>query len=99
MEGKASQVRDVLYTAYQHSQRAIRDHRWKLIRYPLVDRTQLFDLAADPRELRNLAGEAAHAAKVNELTTLLQQEMQRYDDPTPLRVANPAPAEWAPPSR
>lgn len=34
--------------AYQAVQRAIRDDRWKLIRYPEVNVTQLFDLEADP---------------------------------------------------
>ncbi|GBL24755.1 hypothetical protein EMGBS6_15400 [Opitutia bacterium] len=37
------------------------DGRWKVIRYPLVDRTQLFDLEKDPRELANLAEIPAHA--------------------------------------
>ena len=97
IEGKAAKVRDVLYTAYQQGQRSIRDDRWKLIRYPLVDRTQLFDLAADPLELNNLAAQAGQAARISELTALLQKEMQRYDDATPLKVASPRPAEWTPP--
>jgi len=33
-----------LVFAYRDFQRAIRDERWKLIRYPQVDKTQLFDL-------------------------------------------------------
>ncbi len=99
IEGKSTKVRNVLYTAYQQGQRAIRDDRWKLIRYPLVDQTQLFDLAADPRELNNLAAQPEHATKLRELTALLQKEMQRYDDPTPLTVANPKPAAWSPPAQ
>ena len=75
----------------------MRDDRWKLIRYPLVDRTQLFDLAADPYELRNLAGNPAHATKVAEMTALLEKEMARYGDKAPLRVDSPQPAEWTPP--
>lgn len=99
IEGRSAQVRDVLYTAYQHGQRAIRDDRWKLIRYPLVDKTQLFDLAADPHELNNLATNPEFAVKVHELTARLQKEMQRYEDPTPLQVATPKPAAWSPPLR
>jgi arylsulfatase A-like enzyme len=98
IEGKSAKVRDVLYTGYRDCQRAIRDDRWKLIRYPLVDRTQLFDLAADPHELNNLAAKPEHAAKVRELTALLQKEMARYEDPAPLTVAHPNPAEWSPPA-
>jgi arylsulfatase A-like enzyme len=99
LRGKETKVRDVLYTGYRDCQRAVRDDRWKLIRYPLVDRTQLFDLAADPHELTNLAGKPEHAAKLAELTALLEKEMQRYGDTAPLKVANPQPADWTPPKK
>ncbi len=97
VEGRQDKVRDVLYTAYQNCQRAIRNDRWKLIRYPLVDKTQLFDLRSDPHELNNLADKPEQAAKVAELTALLEKEQQRYGDATPLKVPNPKPAEWTPP--
>ncbi len=99
LAGKQTKVRDVLYTAYRNSQRAIRDDRWKLIRYPLVDRTQLFDLKTDPRELNNLADKPEHAAKLAELTALLTKEMAAHADNFPLTVANPIPAEWTPPAK
>ena len=91
-------VRDVLYTAYGTGQRAIRDSRWKLIRYPEVDRTQLFDLQSDPRELRNLADEPEQAARVKALMARLEQEMKAYEDPVPLVVAKPKSPGWTPPS-
>ncbi len=97
LSGKETKVRDVLYTAYRNCQRAVRDDRWKLIRYPLVDRTQLFDLTADPRELKNLATLPEHAAKLSEMTALLQKEMTSHADKAPLTVASPAPADWTPP--
>jgi arylsulfatase A-like enzyme len=95
--GQQRQVRDVLYTGYRDGQRALRDARWKLIRYPLVDKTQLFDLRADPHELKNLADQRQHVGKVAEMTALLEREMRRYGDTVPLKVANPKPAEWTPP--
>jgi arylsulfatase A-like enzyme len=98
VRSQAAKVRNVLYTGYRDGQRAVRDDRWKLIRYPLVDRTQLFDLAADPRELTNLADQPAHAAKVAAMTALLEQEMQHYTDHAPLKVVNPKPAAWTPPA-
>jgi arylsulfatase A-like enzyme len=98
IQGQTAKVRDVLYTGYRDGQRAIRDDRWKLIRYPLVDKTQLFDLQNDPRELTNLADQPAHAARLASLTKLLEQEMARYGDTTPLKVAQPKPAAWTPPS-
>jgi arylsulfatase A-like enzyme len=98
IQNKTSKVREILYTAYRDGQRAIRGDRWKLIRYPLVDRTQLFDLRSDPHELTNLAEKPEHAAKVRAMTVLLQHEMTRYDDKSPLTVANPKPADWTPPT-
>lgn len=96
--GKTAKVRDVLYTGYRNCQRAVRDDRWKLIRYPLVGKTQLFDLQTDPHELTNLADNPAHAAKVAEMTALLQKEMERYGDRLSLKVAHPQPADWTPPA-
>jgi arylsulfatase A-like enzyme len=96
--GKSDKVREVLYTAYQNSQRAVRDQRWKLIRYPLVDKTQLFDLQADPHELNNLAYQGSQAAKVAEMLGVLAREQQHYGDAAPLKVDDPGPAEWTPPT-
>jgi arylsulfatase A-like enzyme len=97
LTGKQTKVRDVLYTAYRDCQRAIRDDRWKLFRYPQVDRTQLFDMKNDPLEMVNLADKPEHAAKITELTALLTNEMASYADTLPLTVDNPKPAEWTPP--
>ena len=97
LTGKQRKVREVLYTGYRECQRAIRDDRWKLIRYPLVNRTQLFDLSVDPHELINLAGDCSCHEKLTELTALLEKEMASYADNVPLNVAQPKPAEWTPP--
>jgi arylsulfatase A-like enzyme len=92
-------ARTNLVFAYRNVQRAVRDDRWKLIRYPQVDRTQLFDLLADPDEVTDLAGKPEHAAKVKELLTLLEAEQKRYGDKTPLTAENPLSAEWVPPKK
>ncbi len=98
LTGKKTKLRDVLYTGYKKCQRSIRDDRWKLIRYPLVDRTQLFDLSTDLWELANLAGRPEYAAEVAEMTELLVKEMAWYGDTYPLTVDNPKPDEWSPPA-
>jgi len=93
MQGKAEGVRDTILLGYKGVQRAVRRGQWKLIRYPEVNKTQLFDLAADPRETKDLAGDPAHAAKIKELLALLAAEQKRFGDTLPLEVANPQPAE------
>ena len=57
--------RQRLLFAYKSVQRAVCDDRWKLIRYPLVDRTQLFDfdLQVDPDEIVNLASKPNMATR------------------------------------
>lgn len=88
-----------LVFGYRNVQRAVRDDRWKVIRYPQVDRTQLFDLKADPDEATDLAARPEHSARVKELLTLLAAEQKRYGDTAPLSVEKPLPAEWTPPQR
>ena len=95
----ATPARRQLMFAYKNVQRAVRDDRWKLIRYPQIDRTQLFDLQADPFEMTNLADKPEHAARVAELTALLEQQQQHFGDTAPLKVANPQPADWTPPAK
>ncbi len=90
-------ARAELVFAYRDVQRAIRDDRWKLIRYPLVDRTQLFDLRADPYETTNLADRPRQAGRVAHLTAAMERELKAIGDPAPLRVATPKPAAWTPP--
>jgi arylsulfatase A-like enzyme len=99
INGTQLKIRDVLYTAYKTCQRAVRDQRWKFIRYPLVNVTQLFDLSVDPLELENLAERPEYAAKVREMTFILKEEMMKYGDAVPLVVPNPAPANWWPPAQ
>ncbi len=94
----AQAARADLIFAYRDVQRAVRGDRWKLIRYPKVDKTQLFDLQHDPDETTNLAEKAEHAPKVAELTTLLEKEMRRSGDSDSLHDAKTTPAEWTPPA-
>ena len=82
--------------AYQNMQRAVRNERWKLIRYPLVNRTQLFDLAADPHETTNLADSAGCARRIADLSRLLARDQKAFGDTSPLKIPNPKPGEWSP---
>jgi arylsulfatase A-like enzyme len=99
LHNPATLARRSLTFAYQKVQRALRDERYKLIRYPQVDRTQLFDLATDPDERADLADRPEHAARVAAMTAALAAEMKRLDDPATLTVASPQSAAWAPPAK
>ena len=69
-------ARDHLLFAYRNLHRAVRDERYKLIEYVVGDvrTTQLFDLHEDPDELRDLSGDAAHAARI----ASLRQRLRRW---------------------
>ncbi len=88
--GTSGADRDAAFYAFRYEQRAVRtSDDWKLIRYNVEGqlRDQLFNLADDPHETRNLAGDPAHADKVTELKQLLLEQSGRYTDPLDL-------AEW-----
>ena len=94
----ATPARPTLMFAYRDGQRALRDERWKLIVYPQVNRTQLFDLRNDPFELTNLAEKPEQADRLRSMTMVLGAEMRHRDDPLEsLTVAKPKPAAWKPP--
>jgi arylsulfatase A-like enzyme len=97
LRAPATPGRPSLLFAYQKVQRAYRDERYKLIRYPQVDRTQLFDLAIDPDERTDLSARPEHAARMVAMTAALAAEQRRLGDTAPLTVAAPRPAAWSPP--
>jgi arylsulfatase A-like enzyme len=67
ISGKAGVSREYLFTAYRDVQRSIRDQHWKLIRYPKINLSQLFDLKSDPHEMKNLADDPKQAQKLNQM--------------------------------
>jgi arylsulfatase A-like enzyme len=72
--GQTDSLRNVGFTAFRDEQFAINDGRWKLIRFPRLNRVQLFDLAGDPRELKDLSAEPAHAERIRQLSALMDKE-------------------------
>ena len=96
IRGNAPKVRSYIFNQYKDVQRSIRDNRWKLIRYPQINLTQLFDLQADPNELNNLSDRPNHSRKVNELMALLKRAQNKFDDPCPLTSATPREPAWSP---
>ena len=64
-------------TARPDAYLAITDGKWKYIYYPEGPFEQLFNLADDPQELRNLAHSTQHAAKRGQLYDELLRRQQR----------------------
>ncbi len=95
--GKQKQVRESLFTAYRNVQRAVRDEHYKLIIYPQINRTQLFDLQNDPDELHDLASDLATKPIQERLLGFMNDWQQRFGDTQPLSVAQPKPAVFVPP--
>lgn len=83
IQGKQAKVRDCLFGAYRDRQRMVRDERWKLIAYNAggEKNTQLFDLANDPDEIKNLADEPKHAGRRGRLEGLLTEARKLFGDP------------------
>jgi arylsulfatase A-like enzyme len=94
IEGKSSGVRNTLFLAYRDLQRAVRDSRYKLLRYPQVNVTQLFDLQTDPDELINLADKPEQAERIKSLTAELERWQKSLRDTAPLTVAQPQSPAW-----
>lgn len=97
LERKSRPARSELFLAYRNVQRAWRDERWKVIRYPQINRTQLFDLKNDPDELKDLASEPRHASRVKKGMDRIQALQATFGDIQPLSAADPKPAAWQPP--
>lgn len=89
--GEKGRVRDSAFLPFSGLMRSIRDERWKLIVYPPIGRRQLFDLQADPDEMRDLSGNPEHAGEVSRLTTLMRSWQARVGDGQPLTAASPKP--------
>ena len=93
LEGKADSVRDSILLGYKDCQRVVRHGQWKLIRYPKVDVTQIFDLKNDLHETKNLSEKSDQANRIIELMSLMRKEQERFGDTLPLEVAQPKKAE------
>lgn len=81
LRGERKQVRDSVFAAYRHLHRTVRDERWKLIEYPQIKRSQLFDLLNDPLEMKDLSADAAHAGRLDSLRKRLRQWQEETGDP------------------
>ncbi len=81
---------DVVYGAYSpspsnHVQRSVKVEdgvdTWKMIHYPKINRTQLFNLALDPDETDDLSHDPQNSAVMNMLAMTMDEQQELWNDP------------------
>ena len=80
IDGRASEIRSAVYAEHARDMilrgtehmSMVRDRRWKLVEFANDPEGQLYDLAADPTEVRNLWTDPAHAGVRGELVHRLE---------------------------
>jgi len=78
--GKEKAVHRLGYGYFRDVQRMVRDENWKLIFYPKLEKYQLFNLAMDPHELKNLADAPAQRTRLKRMRRELAQWFHDEDD-------------------
>lgn len=69
-----------VYGAYMDLQRFIRMDDYKLIVYPYAGVKRLFNLASDPGELTDLAGNPSYSERIDHMFQALEKEMEVMND-------------------
>jgi arylsulfatase A-like enzyme len=93
IRGKTNKIRGTIFLAYKDIQRGIRKGQWKMIRYPYINKTQLFNLRSDPYEMNDLAQKSAYSKHIDELLKLMAEQQILYGDTQSLIIDFPKSAE------
>ena len=78
MRGQRDSMYEFTVGYFRDSQRMIRTNKWKLIEYPLVKQTQLFDLESDPMEMNDLSASPAYAELRGDLSKRLNEWLRGH---------------------
>jgi arylsulfatase A-like enzyme len=81
LRGEKSEIYPFIVGYFQDSQRMIREGDWKLTWYPKTNRWQLFNVADDPNELRDLIGDVTYVGKIADLRAKLVRWLKEHGDP------------------
>jgi choline-sulfatase len=80
IEGSEKAQYPLVYGKYTHTQRMVQDGDFKLIVYPTIKVSRLYNTAKDPLEIKDLAKNPEYAAKIQELTVKLKKLMKDMGD-------------------
>ncbi|WOH35719.1 sulfatase-like hydrolase/transferase [Thalassotalea fonticola] len=86
INGEKDVAFDTVYGAYRHFQRMVRSQDYKLIYYPMIKRTQLFDMKADPLEIHDLSTKPEHADRIVSMMAQLEEWKVIVEDPLDLNA-------------
>ncbi|WP_033093620.1 sulfatase-like hydrolase/transferase [Colwellia psychrerythraea] len=81
IRGEKTVMNNYIYGSYRHFQRMARNHRYKLVYYPLLKRNVLFDLMNDPWEMHDISNAEGSASIIQELTAKLEELKVEVGDP------------------
>lgn len=87
LRGENKPVYDEVFSYYLHYQRMVRTKTHKLIVYPHILKTQLFDIEHDPWELHDLSDEPGSEPIKKNLMARLVKLQKELDDPLKLWFA------------
>jgi arylsulfatase A-like enzyme len=95
--GKLDEAGDCVFASYRATQRMVRTDEAKLIWYPPIDKMQLFDLAKDPLETKDLSDDPSQADLLADLCDDLADWMKSVgDDAKPPKVKQTSDAKEKP---
>jgi choline-sulfatase len=80
LQGGDKPVHDAVFSYYKGFQRMVRTKTLKLIVYPEIKRTQVFDIEHDPWEMHDLSDDPASAQLKADLMQHLKRLQQELDD-------------------
>jgi len=86
INGEKDVAYDTIYGAYRHFQRMVRSQDYKLIYYPVIKRTQLFDMKADPLEMHDLSAKPEYQLQIQTMMAELEEWKTIVDDPLDLNA-------------
>jgi len=81
IRGEKEAAYDYIYGGYRHFQRMIRSQDYKLIYYPLLQRSQLFNMKEDPEEMNDLSGDPAQTERIAAMMHELENLKTMIGDP------------------
>lgn len=86
INGEKDVAYETIYGAYRHFQRMVRSQDYKLIYYPMIKRTQLFDMKADPLEMHDLSDKPEYQQQIQTMMLELESWKKVVDDPLDLNA-------------